>query len=147
MGGYGGVAARGINSSINRSRSQSRPSPGMATPIQKIPNANSMGGYGGVAARGINSAVQHREKLEKAARLQQQHSGGQRFPLAGRASGVRPPKASSPPKGIAAAAKAGPRMSMPTKIGLGVGAAAAVGVLMNRSGSPSDRGRQSIHRY
>jgi hypothetical protein len=50
-------------------------------------------------------------------------------------------------KKIAAPAMAGPRMSRPTKIGLGIGAAAAVGVLMNRGGRPADRGRQSSYRY
>jgi hypothetical protein len=59
----------------------------------------------------------------------------------------RPVAGMPPPKGIAAAAKAGPRMSMPTKIGLGIGAAAAVGVLMNRSGRSDNRGRQSAYRY
>jgi len=62
-------------------------------------------------------------------------------------TGLNVPMGPSQNRAMAAAAKAGPRMSMPTKIGLGIGAAAAVGVLMNRSGSPSDRGRQSSYRY
>ena len=62
-------------------------------------------------------------------------------------TGLNVPMGPSQNRAIAAAAKAGPRMTMPTKIGLGIGAAAAVGVLMNRSGSPSDRGRQSSYRY
>jgi hypothetical protein len=55
---------------------------------------------------------------------------------------------SSQNRAMAAAAKAGPRMGPKTKFGLAVGGAAAVGVLMNnRSGRPTDRGRQSTYRY
>ena len=38
-------------------------------------------------------------------------------------------------------------MGRMTKAGLAIGGAAAVGVLMNRSGRSDDRGRQSVYRY
>jgi hypothetical protein len=50
-------------------------------------------------------------------------------------------------RAMRAATQPSPGMGRRTKVGLALGGAAAIGVLMNRSGSPSDRGRQSTYRY
>jgi hypothetical protein len=152
MGGYGGVAARGINNAVAMRGSHRAPSiPAGVGGGHIIPNAKSMGGYAGMAATANNNLVRSNRAR------QQRANQGSVGSSPGRGHQVQPKSATPPsakvppPPGVNTGNKKGilPKggMHRKTKVGLAIGGAAAVGVLMNRSGSPSDRGRQSSYRY
>lgn len=100
-------------------------------------------GYGGVAQLGLNKAMHG--PTSPHARPGPMHGPARPGPMHGPAM---PGPVHGPPKPIAQPAPVGKRMSGRTKTGLMIGGAAAVGVaLNNRSGRPTDRGRQSTYRY